>query len=163
MADSKTITIRRTNPADKAFMCAEMQKWWGDEMVVIRAEKYFPAEYGGLIAEYENEKVGLIILRFADALCEVMSLSTDGRHPAAGKKLLAGALMLARENKVEKVIIVTTNDNIQALRFYQQMGFTICDWRKDAAEQARRIKPQIPRAGNYNIPIRDEIELEIIL
>lgn len=163
MVDSKAITIRQTTPADKAFMRAEMRKWWGDEMVVIRAEQYHPAEYDGLIAEYENENTGLIILRFADALCEIMSLSTDGRHPAAGEKLLAAALLFARENKAEKMIVVTTNDNIQALRFYQQMGFTICAWRKNAVEEARRIKPQIPRAGNYNIPIRDEIELEIIL
>jgi hypothetical protein len=31
---------------------------------------------------------------------------------------------------------------------------------RNAVEQARRIKPQIPAVGSDGIPLRDEIELE---
>ena len=58
---------------------------------------------------------------------------------------------------------VTTNDNLHALRFYQQLGFVIRDWRAGAVKRSREIKPGIPEIGNYHIPIRDEIELEKIL
>jgi hypothetical protein len=56
--------------------------------------------------------------------------------------------------------VVTTNDNVDALRFYQRRGFRLTAVRCGAVDQSRRtVKPQIPVTGNYGIPIRDEIEL----
>ncbi len=56
--------------------------------------------------------------------------------------------------------VLTTNDNVDALRFYQRRGFRLTAIRCGAVDQARRtLKPQIPMIGNYGIPIRDEIEL----
>jgi len=163
MADRATIHIRTTTAADKPFMRAEMHKWWGDEMVVLRGEKYFPAEYEGFIAEYNDEKAGLILIRFERKLCEIMSLTTSAESPPVGSELVSAAIKMAREKGTQKMIVVTTNDNIAALRFYQRLGFTICDWRMNAVEQSRAIKPQIPLKGNHHIPIRDEIELELII
>ena len=44
------------------------------------------------------------------------------------------------------------------MRFYQRRGFVLAGVYPGAIEQSRRIKPQIPRVGNFGIPIRDEIE-----
>lgn len=144
-------------------MRAEMRKWWGDEMVVLRGEKYYPAEYTGFIAEHGTEKIGLVLLRFEEDLCEIISLSTSTDAPPVGRKLVSAAIDQARRSGAHKMIVVTTNDNVEALRFYQQMGFTISAWRRNAIEISRKIKPHIPLLGNYNIPIRDEIELEMQL
>lgn len=57
---------------------------------------------------------------------------------------------------------IATNDNTRALRFYQKRGFTIAAFRPNAIEAQRKLKP-IPLFGADGIPIRDEIELEIIL
>jgi hypothetical protein len=59
--------------------------------------------------------------------------------------------------------LITTNDNVAALRFYQKRGFTLAALHKNALEQSRRLKPQIPLLGLDGIPLRDEIELEIFL
>jgi len=163
MADRSTIHIRPTTVNDKPFMRAEMRKWWGDEMVVVRGKKYHPAEHDGFIAEQNGEIRGLILLHFADDLCEIISLSTSTEAPPIGKDLVSAAMDQARDKGAQKIIVVTTNDNVGALRFYQQMGFSISAWRKNAINISRTIKPQIPLRGNYNIPIRDEIELEIQL
>lgn len=40
-------------------------------------------------------------------------------------------------------------------------GFTLCALRPGAVIESRKRKPQIPQLGHHNIPIRDEIELEI--
>jgi hypothetical protein len=57
--------------------------------------------------------------------------------------------------------LVTTNDNLDALRFYQRRGFRITEVRLGAVDEARRtLKPGIPAIGASGIPIRDEIVLE---
>ncbi|WP_157452884.1 hypothetical protein [Brevibacillus sp. SKDU10] len=57
--------------------------------------------------------------------------------------------------------MMTTNDNLEALRFYQRRGFVITGIRINAVEIARQMKPTIP-VGDFGIPIRDEIDLEFV-
>jgi hypothetical protein len=56
--------------------------------------------------------------------------------------------------------VTTTNDNLNALRFYQRRGFRMTEIRPGAVDKARYLKPSIPLAGEFGIPIHDEIELE---
>lgn len=66
-----------------------------------------------------------------------------------------------RETGASRLWLVTTNDNLDALRFYQRRRFTISEVRLGAVEGARRsLKPTIPAVGRFGIPIRDEIILE---
>jgi ribosomal protein S18 acetylase RimI-like enzyme len=58
------------------------------------------------------------------------------------------------------VRVTTTNDNLNALRFYQRRGFRIMGVHPGAVNEARRLKPSIPAIGAYGIPICDEIDLE---
>jgi len=57
----------------------------------------------------------------------------------------------------------TTNDNLNALRFYQKRGFVLAAVYPEAIERARKIKPTISLIGYEGIPLRDEIELEMPL
>jgi hypothetical protein len=59
--------------------------------------------------------------------------------------------------------LITTNDNLHALRFYQKRGFMLVAVHRNAVEQSRKLKPEIPLYGKDGIPIRDEIELEMLL
>jgi len=58
---------------------------------------------------------------------------------------------------------VTTNDNVDALRFYQKRGFVLVELRRDAVTAGRPLKPTVPWLGAYGIPLRDELELERVL
>jgi ribosomal protein S18 acetylase RimI-like enzyme len=65
------------------------------------------------------------------------------------------------ENMDVKILkLITTNDNLQALKFYQKRGFRLMEICQNAVEEARKIKPEIPKVGYYGIPIVDEILLE---
>ena len=55
--------------------------------------------------------------------------------------------------------LITTNDNLDALRFYQRRGFALTELRPGAVDESRRMKPQIPLVGAHGIPIRDELVL----
>jgi RimJ/RimL family protein N-acetyltransferase len=63
----------------------------------------------------------------------------------------------------ERLWLITTNDNTPALRFYQKRGFQLVAIHRNALEHSRRLKPQIPLLGLNGIPLRDEIELEMLL
>jgi hypothetical protein len=52
---------------------------------------------------------------------------------------------------------------LRALRFYQRRGLVLVAVHRNAIAQSRKLKPQIPELGQYDIPLRDEIELEFIL
>ena len=49
------------------------------------------------------------------------------------------------------------------LRFAQKRGFALVAVHRNAIEESRRLKPEIPLLGDDGIPIRDELELELTL
>jgi hypothetical protein len=59
--------------------------------------------------------------------------------------------------------LITTNDNLHALGFYQKRGFEIVTVYRGAVNESRKRKPTIPLVGMNGIPLRDEIELEMSL
>jgi ribosomal protein S18 acetylase RimI-like enzyme len=83
------------------------------------------------------------------------------------KKGIGSALVEAVKEKAkaagcERLWLITTNDNAAALRFWQKRGFRLSAIYPNAVEELRRLKPEIPLTGNDGIPIRDEMELEMI-
>ena len=72
-------------------------------------------------------------------------------------------MRLGRERGVGRVWLITTNDNVRALRFYQRYGFDRVALHRNAVDAARTLKPQIPRVGLDGIPVRHELELEVQL
>jgi len=91
--------------------------------------------------------------------CEILTLHAARRWAGVGTLLVAEAARLAAEMGCSRWV-VTTNDNVDALRFYQRRGFRLVAVRCGAVDDSRRtLKPSIPLAGDYGIPLRDEIEL----
>jgi RimJ/RimL family protein N-acetyltransferase len=80
-----------------------------------------------------------------------------------GTELINKVIEFAVEVKARRVWLITTNDNIDAIKFYQKRGFRIIRIHTGAIDLSRKLKPSIPVVGNYGIPIRDEIELEMKL
>jgi hypothetical protein len=66
---------------------------------------------------------------------------------------------VARRWRCHEIRLTTTNDNLDALRFYQRRGLQLVALRPGAVDRARAGKPEIPRRGDYGIPLRDEIDL----
>lgn len=66
----------------------------------------------------------------------------------------------AWQHRCTVVSLITTNDNLHALKFYQKRGYYLVEILQNAVERARAVKPEIPLIGNDGIPIRDEIRLQ---
>ena len=88
-----------------------------------------------------------------------MSINAVSQGGGVGSKLLTAVEDEARKALCRRVWLITTNDNLDALRFYQRRGYRITNVYQGAVDEARRIKPTIPFAGDHGIEIHDEIEL----
>ncbi len=69
----------------------------------------------------------------------------------------------AKEHNMQKIVLITTNDNINAIRFYQRRGFDMAHLYRNMLDISRKLKPEIPLIGENGIPLRHEIEFEMIL
>ena len=94
---------------------------------------------------------------------EIISLNSIEEGKGIGTSLINEIENIVIKNNCKLIKLVTTNDNLLALRFYQKRGFILSRIINNAVEEARKLKPEIPLIGNDGIPIRDEIELIKVL
>ena len=106
------------------------------------------------------EKLGLVTLHIGESECEITTLNSLSESLGVGTALVEAVETWAREAGLERLWLVTTNDNLEALKFWQKRGYELVTIHRNAIAEARRIKPQIPITGLHGITIRDEIELE---
>ena len=60
----------------------------------------------------------------------------------------------------QRIYLTTTNDNTNAIRFYQRSGWQFSALHKGIVDRVRAMKPDLALLGFDNIQIRDEIEFE---
>jgi N-acetylglutamate synthase-like GNAT family acetyltransferase len=158
------VTIRKTVPDDSEWVRAFTKKFWGAEFLLIHRVLYYPHELPGFIAESETgEKLGLATWFFKEDSCELVTLSVEPKHQGVGTILLNAVIDEARQAGSRRLWMMTTNDNLSALRFYQKRGFRLAAFYRGVVDSARAVKRTIPILGEYDIPIHDELELEIRL
>ena len=92
---------------------------------------------------------------------EILSLDSLKENRGIGSRLLGEAVEEARRAGCARVMLITTNDNLRALRFYQKRGFDMVRIYRNAVDESRKIKPEIPLIGDHGIPIKHEIEMEM--
>jgi GNAT superfamily N-acetyltransferase len=157
--------VQKTQEADREWIKRWLRFQWGAEIVVVHDQIYYPADLPGYIATEQDsvEPIGLITYLIRDKDCEIVTLDSRREGVGVGSALIETVKEQARARDCLRLWLVTTNDNLNALRFYQKRGFHIVKVNVGAVERARQQKPEIPELGNQGIPIRDEIELELLL
>ncbi len=158
-----TISYRRTMPEDEPQIRGFWKEQWGSEFVVVHGEVVRPEGLDGFIALDGSEWVGLVTYRFLDGECEIVSLDSLQEGQGIGSRLMDLAVTEARLAGCKRAFLITTNDNLEALGFYQRRGFKLVKVNRGAVDESREIKPAIPLIGLHGIPLRDELELEMAL
>jgi len=148
---------------DKPWVSRILQENWGLVMIVSRDKIHRADELPGFIAVRDGEPAGLITYDIVNEQCEITSVNSLVEGHGIGSALVDAAKDAAAAAGCRRLWLITTNDNTAALRFWQKRGFKLVAVYPGAIEQSRKIKPEIPQIGNDGIPIRDEIELEMIL
>ncbi|MEO4053114.1 GNAT family N-acetyltransferase [Solibacillus sp. CAU 1738] len=136
------------------------EEHWGSTEMVISSGIYPCNELDGFY--YENESgqiVGLITYIIRDNECEIISLDSIVEGQGIGTKLVAQVEQFAKNSSCNLISLITTNDNLHALKFYQKRYYRIVNVIPNAVQVARKIKPTIPLIGNDGIPLNDELKL----
>ena len=155
--------VREALPEDRpgveAFLAAR------DTVRVARLDEVVDARrHPALVALDDGRVVGVLTwIDHGDSL-EVLTLHAEPRGEGTGTLLLDGVRRRAATTGRSRVWLITTNDNLDALRFYQRRGFRLARLHAGAVDRSRaRLKASIPEIGDHGIPIRDELELELRL
>jgi ribosomal protein S18 acetylase RimI-like enzyme len=156
----RLVIVRDFDPAsERDWAERELVAAFGGRIQVRRGAAVDVLALPGLVAERDGERIGLALYDPGDPAgeAELAALVTLVRGAGAGSALVEAL----RERLPDRPIwVVTTNDNVDALRFYQRSGFRLRALRAGAVDETRRtLKPQIPATGAYGLPVRDELEL----
>lgn len=157
-----TLKIRSATLNDSSWLNDLMEKSWGGLPLVIRGKKYYPILLEGIIAENEKDIAGFLFYEIQDEDCEIIVFEVFDKFKGTGTIILNKLKEVAISKHCKRIYLMTTNDNLDALRFYQKRGFTICEIHLDSVKFSRKIKPTIGMFGDHGIPVRDEIDLELL-
>jgi predicted acetyltransferase/N-acetylglutamate synthase-like GNAT family acetyltransferase len=151
--------VRDATAGDRAWLAGVLAERWGSTLIARRGTLVDAGGLPGLIAEIDGEPVGLATYEETDGMIEIVTLDASREPQGVGTALVERLVALAGERHCSRVWLVTTNDNLRALRFYQRRGFRLAALRAGAVDRARALKPGIPAVGSGGLEIHDEIEL----
>jgi ribosomal protein S18 acetylase RimI-like enzyme len=155
--------IRRINKDDKTWVASLLKEHWGSAKIVTRGKIHRADELPGFVAIQEGKQVGLITYHTDGKEYEITSMNSLAEGQGVGSALTDAVKNVCVKAGCKRLWLITTNDNTKALRFWQKRGFRFVAVYPNAIEESRRLKSEIPLTGNDGIPIRDEIEMEMIL
>ena len=160
---TRNFLIRPIAEEDKKWIVPLLEEHWGSVVFVTHGRLFNATENKGFAAFRDEKPVGLITYHIADNECEITTLNSLVEKEGIGVALVEAVRDIAEKADCRRVWLITTNDNVNALRFYQKIGMTIAAVYPNSIKQLRLLKPEITETGNDGIPIRDEIELELAL
>ncbi|MFA1736058.1 GNAT family N-acetyltransferase [Lysinibacillus fusiformis] len=134
---------------------------WGTTEMVISSGIYDCSQLEGFaFVNDRQEMIGLVTYIIHKRDCEIISLDSLEEGKGIGSSLVQAVEQIAVDHGCTSITLITTNDNLHALKFYQKRGYYIIEILTKAVEKARAYKPSIPLIGNDGIVIRDELRLQ---
>jgi ribosomal protein S18 acetylase RimI-like enzyme len=154
------MVVRPIEEADRIVVGRLVLELQHAHTAVAHGEVFFPASLPGFVVEQQGKVLGLLTYMTNGSLMEIVTVDALRRGRGVGSSLIDAAVHRARQLGCSRIRLTTTNDNLDALRFYQRRGFRLSALRPDAVRESRKLKPEIPSVGDYGIPITDELDLE---
>ncbi len=158
------MNIKNIEENDKLIIYEFLQRAWGSSVIVLREGEVFDLkDESGFVAYEGDTVVGLITHRITNQICDILSLDSKIQNQGIGTSLVEKVKEYAKLNKCHLLRVITTNDNLRAIGFFQKRGFHLTKLYIDAMDHVRKIKPDVPLIGDNNIPLNDELELEMYI
>jgi N-acetylglutamate synthase-like GNAT family acetyltransferase len=154
------VEVRRRRPEDVPAVTAFLERH--NSIRVARLDRLErPLDHPALLGLDGDVIAGVLTYIVGGATMEVLTLNVEQQWAGCGTALLDAADRIAADAHCQRAFLITTNDNVDAVRFYQRRGFRLAELRPGAVDRSRAVlKPEIPAIGNYGIPLRDELVLD---
>ncbi len=157
--DMTALTIRPATSADRPRIAELARYFWDETRVDCFDRQYDVLACPAFLACNGQDMVGLAPYapeREWDALVLVLlNVLPDYQGRGAGRALVDALCGEAVRQSLGRILVVTTNDDLPALAFYQRYGFRISDI--IPGRVAEHHGGEVP--GFAGIPVRDEIRL----
>jgi ribosomal protein S18 acetylase RimI-like enzyme len=131
--------VRPLDDGDRAWVTETISNEWGLPVVSISGP-HNPADFAGCVAAEANERLGLITYRVTDEDCEIVTLNSLRPNRGVGTALLRAVKRIADERGL-RLWLITTDENSNAIRFYENRGMTMRAFHRDFVKVVRRYKP----------------------
>jgi ribosomal protein S18 acetylase RimI-like enzyme len=131
--------VRPLKDEDRAWVVESVSNEWGLPIVSISGP-HNPAQLAGFVAIEADERLGLITYRATEEDCEVVTLNSLRPGRGIGTALLRAVQQKADERGL-RLWLITTDENTDAIRFYENRGMTRRARHRDFVEVVRRYKP----------------------
>jgi ribosomal protein S18 acetylase RimI-like enzyme len=163
--NGRPVRVREVQDDERAWLRVTLRDAWSGDTVVGRGRTWTPGELPALVAVDEaGERVGLATYTVEEQTADLVTLNAFREGVGVGRLLVDAVAAAARDARALRLRVMTTNDNLPALRLYQRAGFRLTELRPGGVDDARAdLKPTIPLIGNDGIPIRDELDLVLDL
>ena len=158
-----SLTFTPINPGNRQAVNSYLIQRWYTHQMVVRGRVYNMCTLPGIVAWQGGHIAGVVTYTAHRGVVYVISLNATVPGQGVGTALLNQLVLLGQTAGNRVIQLITTNDNLAALRFYQRRGFCLVRVYPGAISASRAIKPQIPLVGEYGIPLRDEILLQLQL
>ncbi len=155
--------VRPVEDSERPWLAERLVAGWGAVLIARKGELRDASVLPALVAERDGAPVGVLTYEVVGDELEVMSIESWDEGSGVGTALLTAAVDAARAAGCSRVWLITTNDNLRALRFYQRRGMRLVRVDPGVVAAARALKPSIPLVGQDGIEITDELELELLL
>jgi GNAT superfamily N-acetyltransferase len=159
----KTFQIRPITKEDHNWVVSLLTVQWGSARIVTHGKVFQADQLPGFIAIQNDKPVGLITYRIDGKECEIGSINSLVEKIGIGTALVQAVRAVVQKAGCCRLWLITTNANTDALHFWKKRGFVLAAVYLGAVEHSRKLKPEIPLLEDNGIPIRDEIELELLL
>jgi ribosomal protein S18 acetylase RimI-like enzyme len=157
------VIVRQLTPGDQRWKEDELVRGWGSTAVARKGELVDASELPGFVAELDGEPAGLLTFARRNDDVEVVTLHVRQEGRGVGRALMDAMLTNARDERVRRIWLTTTNDNVRAIAFYQRWGMNLVALIRDGVAGSRLVKPSIPMIGGNGIPVAHELEFELLL
>ena len=152
---------KRINIRNRNLINAFIKQHWYTTTMIIRGKEIDMTKAEGFYFSEEKNIIGLITYIVYNDILEITSLDSLQENQGIGSKLVEAVIHEVKERKCQKIVLITTNDNINAIKFYQKRGFDMAHLFRNTLDISRKLKPEIPLIGENSIPLRHEIEFEL--
>jgi ribosomal protein S18 acetylase RimI-like enzyme len=155
--------VRPLTPDDQRWKEQTLERGWGSTSVARLGELVDVAPLPGFVALDGDGRVGLLTYAARDDGIEVVTIESLAEGLGVGTALMDAVRSLATAGDATRIWLVTTNDNVRAIGFYQRWGMDLVGVIRDGVTRSRLVKPSIPTVGQHGIPMRHELEFELVL
>jgi 2-oxo-4-hydroxy-4-carboxy--5-ureidoimidazoline (OHCU) decarboxylase/GNAT superfamily N-acetyltransferase len=157
-----SVAVRPMTAEDFGWADGLLSGYQGTRMAARLGELIDPLTLPGLVAEVGGSPVGLLTYRLEGDQMEALTVHTQTSGRGAGSALMAAAAETARNLGSRRLWLVTTNDNLSAIRFYLRRGLHVARVHEGSVQRDRKLKPEMGQVNGENgIPMRDLVEFEL--